>query len=78
MKTLSTIICIALSIASFAQEPSENDTLKTKTQAELSMKNGRLNAGIHTVNPDSTVSDTTKIELKNALHHHCEKKYGKQ
>ena len=67
MKTLSTIICVALSIASFAQEPSENDTLKTKTQAELSMKNGRLNAGIHTVNPDSTVSDTTKIELKNAF-----------
>lgn len=66
MKTIATIILLGLGLASFAQEPEKSDTLKTRSQAEISMKDGKLKAGVHTYNPDSTKSDTTRIDLKNA------------
>lgn len=69
MKTLATIILFSISLVSFAQEPEMTDTLKTKNKTELIIKDGRLEAGVnsdHTFNPDSTKSDTTRIELKNA------------
>ncbi len=66
MKTLATIILLSIGLVAFAQEPEKSDTLKTRSQAEISMKDGKLKAGVHTYNPDSTKSDTTRIDLKNA------------
>ena len=66
MKTIATIILLSLGLVSFAQEPETGDTLKTRNQAEISIKDGKLKAGVHTYNPDSTKSDTTRIDLKNA------------
>ena len=74
MKTLITILCIAIGIGAHAQEPENNilksdtlnsDSLKPWNQAEIAIVDGRLKAGVHTINPDSTKSDTTTIELKN-------------
>ena len=75
MKTLITILCIAIGIAAHAQEPDrENipksdtlkvDTLKSRTQAEIAIEDGKINARVLTINPDSTKNDTTTIELKN-------------
>ena len=70
MKTLITIFCIALGIAAHAQEPDRNetlrvDTLKSITEAEIIIEDGKVKSGLITIYPDSTKSDTTKIELKN-------------
>lgn len=76
MKTLITILCIAIGISAHAQEPdgniSKNDTLKSDSlksynQAEIAIVDGKLKAGVSTMNPDSTKSDTTIFELKNRM-----------
>lgn len=74
MKTIITLLFIAFGIAVYAQEPEVNilksdtlktDSLKPRNQAEIAIVDGKIKAGVHTINPDSTKSDTTKIELKN-------------
>jgi len=75
MKTLITILCIAIGMTVQAQETERentqksdtlnSDNLNTRTQTEVAIVDGKLKAGVHTLNPDGTKSDTTKIELKN-------------
>ncbi|MFT6997460.1 MAG: hypothetical protein ACJAQ4_001214 [Cryomorphaceae bacterium] len=67
MKTIITILALLFCTVSFAQEVEESDsTAKSIETLEVSMKDGKLNAQVLTMNPDSTYSDTTRIELKNS------------
>lgn len=66
MKAIITSLIILLSIGLFAQDPQKPDSLKPVTKGELSYKEGKLKGDVYTIEPDSTYSDTTKIELKNA------------
>ena len=54
-------------MVSFAQEVEESDsTAKPIETIEVTMEKGKVNAKVRTMNPDSTYSDTTRIELKNS------------
>jgi hypothetical protein len=67
MKTTLTILALLVCLAGFAQEPEKSDTTNQGTeQLEIDMKDGKVSAKVRTVNADSTVSDTTRIELKNS------------
>jgi len=67
MKTTITLIAFLFCLTSFAQEPEKSDTTEQATeQLEIDMKDGKVSAKVQTVNADSTISDTTRIELKNA------------
>ncbi|MCZ4408765.1 outer membrane beta-barrel protein [Cryomorphaceae bacterium 1068] len=67
MKTIITTLALLFCIASFAQEEEKADTTAKPIETiEVTMKDGKVNAQVRTMNPDSTYSDTTRIELKNS------------
>ncbi|MEM9050445.1 MAG: outer membrane beta-barrel protein [Bacteroidota bacterium] len=67
MKTIITTLALLLCVGAYAQEPQESDTTKQGIERlELGIENGKPKAKVQTVYPDSTVSDTTRIELKNS------------
>lgn len=66
MKAILSILCIATSVAAYAQEPVQNDSLRIETKTEVIIINGDSISETYTQNPDSTKGDTTRIELKNA------------
>jgi hypothetical protein len=67
MKTIATTLALFFFMGLFAQEPQESDsTEKPISTLELGIEDGKPKAKVQTMNPDSTYSDTTRIELKNA------------
>ena len=67
MKTIITTLALLLCTASFAQEVEKTDsTSKPIETFEVTMEDGKVKAQVRTMNPDSTYSDTTRIELKNS------------
>jgi hypothetical protein len=67
MKAILTALTMMSFVLLQAQETQKTDsTSKPIEQLELSVKEGKVNAKVQTMNPDSTISDTTRIELKNA------------
>jgi len=67
MKTIITTLALLIGMVSFAQEVEESDsTAKPIETIEVTMEKGKVNAKVRTMNPDSTYSDTTRIELKNS------------
>ncbi len=67
MKTIMTALAFFLFVGMYAQEPQEADsTQKGIETIELGIEDGKPRAKIQTVYPDSTYSDTTRIELKNS------------
>src|SRR5690554_3641290 len=66
MKTLVTVILLSIGLTSYGQEPEKQDSLKSRTQTELKLGDGRIEAHVNTSDPDSSRSDTTRIDLKNA------------
>jgi len=66
MKVSLTILCIAAGISLYAQEPVKSDSLKFETESEQIIINGDSIYESYSMNPDSSKSDTTHIELKNA------------
>lgn len=67
MKTIISSLAVLFCSISFAQEVEKSDSTAKPVEAiEISVKGGEIETSIRTVNPDSTVSDTTRIELKNS------------
>ena len=67
MKTILITLALLIGMVSFAQEVEKTDsTAKPVETIEVTMEKGKVNAKVRTMNPDSTYSDTTRIELKNS------------